>query len=144
MKAENWNVELLEKLTEKSSLVGLIDYFRILKALRSQSTLSSKIKICEKNMTVLLYTNFYNISLNVLRSTFLNIHNLHFLRSPNIGKIRVTVEPKTDYFSHILSSCTKGIAVLNRFFHWYVANQETNKAVPAIFLFPNIFWIIYF
>ena len=33
LKVENWNVELLEKLTEKSSLVGLIDYFRILKAL---------------------------------------------------------------------------------------------------------------
>ena len=33
MKAENSNVELLEKLTEKSFLVGLIDYFKILKAL---------------------------------------------------------------------------------------------------------------
>ena len=33
MKAENWNVELLEKLTEKPSLVGLVDYFKILKAL---------------------------------------------------------------------------------------------------------------
>ena len=31
MKVENWNVELLEKLSEKSSLVGLIDYFTILK-----------------------------------------------------------------------------------------------------------------
>ena len=33
MLTEIWNVELLEKLTEKPSLVGLIDYFRILKAL---------------------------------------------------------------------------------------------------------------
>ena len=33
MKAENLNVELLEKLTEKSSLVGLIDYLRTLEAL---------------------------------------------------------------------------------------------------------------
>ena len=33
MKAENSNEELLEKLTEKSFLVGLIDYFKILKAL---------------------------------------------------------------------------------------------------------------
>ena len=33
MKAENLNVELLEKLTEKSSLVGRIDYFRTLEAL---------------------------------------------------------------------------------------------------------------
>ena len=33
MGAENWNLKLPEKVTEKSSLVGLIDYFRILKAL---------------------------------------------------------------------------------------------------------------
>ena len=32
-KAKNLSVELLEKLTEKSSLVGLINYFRILEAL---------------------------------------------------------------------------------------------------------------
>ena len=52
-----------------------------------------------KNMTVLLYTYFYNISLNVLRPAFFNIYNLPFLRSPNIGKIRVKVGPKTNYFS---------------------------------------------
>ena len=97
-----------------------------------------------KNMTVLLYTNFYNISLNVLRPTFFNIYNLPFLRSPNIGKIRVKVGPKTDYFSYILSSCTNRIAVFNDFFHWCAANQETKKTVLAIFFFPNIFWIIYF
>ena len=33
MGAENWNLKLPEKVTEKASLVGLIDYFRILKAL---------------------------------------------------------------------------------------------------------------
>ena len=40
--------------------------------LRSQSTLSNKIEVCYKNMTVLLYTYFFNIniSLNVLRPTF--------------------------------------------------------------------------
>ena len=32
-KAKILSVELLEKLTEKSSLVGLINYFRILEAL---------------------------------------------------------------------------------------------------------------
>ena len=48
-----------------------------------------------KNMAVLLYTYFYNISLNALRPTFFNIYNLH---SPNIGKIRVKVGPKTNYF----------------------------------------------
>ena len=51
-----------------------------------------------KNMTVRLYTYFYNISLDVLKPTFFNIYNLPFLRSPNIGKIRVKVGPKTKYF----------------------------------------------
>ena len=74
-------------------------------------------------MTVLLYTNFYNISLNVLRPTFFNIYNLSFLRSPNIGKIKVNVGQKNNYFFYILSSYTNRIAVFNNFFfHWYVAN----------------------
>ena len=97
-----------------------------------------------KDMTVLLKTYFYNISWNVLRPTFFSIYNLPFLRSPSIGKIRVKVGPKTNYFSYILNSCTNRIAVSVIFFHWYVANQGTNKTVPAIFFFPNIFWIIYF
>ena len=33
MKAENLNVEVLQKIIEKSSSVGLVDYFRILKDL---------------------------------------------------------------------------------------------------------------
>ena len=41
-------------------------------------------------MIVLLYTYFYDISLNVLRP-FFNIYNLPFLHSPNIAKIRVKV-----------------------------------------------------
>ena len=63
-----------------------------------------------------LYTNFYNISLSVLRPTFFNIYNLPFLLSPNIVKIMVKVRPKTDYFSYILSSCTNRITVFNNFF----------------------------
>ena len=51
-----------------------------------------------KNMTVLLKTYFYNISLNVPRPTFFNICNLSFLPSPIIGKIRVKVGPNTNYF----------------------------------------------
>ena len=66
-------------------------------------------------MIVLLSTYFY-ISLNVLGSTFLNIYNLPFLRSPNIGKIRVKVGPKTNYFSYFMSSCTDRIVVFNNFF----------------------------
>ena len=49
-------------------------------------------------MTVLLYTYFNSIFLNVLRPDFFNIYNLPFLRSANIGKIRAKVGPKTNYF----------------------------------------------
>ena len=72
-------------------------------------------KNISKNMAVLLYTYFYNISLNTPRLTFFSIYNLPFLRSPNIGKVRVKVGPKTNYFSYILSSGTNRIAVLNNF-----------------------------
>ena len=73
-------------------------------------------RIVLKSITVLLQTYFYNISLNVLRPTFFNIYNLPFLRSPNIGKIRVKVGPKTNYFSYFMSSCTDRIVVFNNFF----------------------------
>ena len=53
-----------------------------------------------KNIKVLLYTHFYNISLNVLRPTLFNICNLPFSHFPNIRKIRVKVGPKTNYFSY--------------------------------------------
>ena len=79
-----------------------------------------------KNMTVLLYTYFYNISLNVLRPTFFNIYNLPFLRSPNIGKIRVKVGPKTNYFSYFMSSCTNRIEVFNNFFS-LICSQPRDK-----------------
>ena len=69
-----------------------------------------------KNMTVSLYTYFYNISLNVLRPTFFNIYILPFLCSPNIGKISAKVGPKNNYFSYILSSCNNRIIVFNIFF----------------------------
>ena len=69
-----------------------------------------------KNMTMQLYTHFYNISLNVLRLTFFNKYNLPFLRSLNIDKIGVKVGPKTYYFYYILSFCTNRIAVFNNYF----------------------------
>ena len=79
-----------------------------------------------KTMTVVLHRNFYNISLIVLRPTFFIIYNLTFLRSPNIGKIRVKVEPKTDYFSYILSSCTNRIEVFKDFFS-LICSQPRDK-----------------
>ena len=79
-----------------------------------------------KDMTVLLYTYFYNISLNVLRPTFFNIYNLPFLPSPNIGKIRIKVMPKTNYFSYFMSSCTNRIEVFNNFFS-LICSQSRDK-----------------
>ena len=92
-----------------------------------------------KNMTVLLYTYFYNISLNVLRPTFFNIYNLPFLRSPNIGKIRVKVGPKTDYFSYILSSCTNRIAVFNDFFSLICSQPRDKQNRARDFLLSKYF-----
>ena len=97
-----------------------------------------------KIIQVLLYTDFHNIYVNVLRPNFLNICDLPISHVPNIRKIRVKVGPKTNYFSYFMSSCTDRIVVSNIFFHLYLANQETNKTLPVIFLFSNIFWIIYF
>ena len=66
-----------------------------------------------KDMKVLLYTYFFNISLMVLRPTFFNIYDLLFLRSPNINEIRIKVGPKTNYFSNFMSSCINRIAVFH-------------------------------
>ena len=69
-----------------------------------------------KNIQVLLYTHFYNISLNVLRPNLFNIRNLPILRFPNIRKIRVKVGLKTNYFSYFMSSYTDRIVIFNSFF----------------------------
>ena len=79
-----------------------------------------------KNMKVLLYTCFYNISLNVLRPIFFNIYNLPFSRPANIGKIRVNDRPKTNYFSYFTSSCTNRIAVFYNFFS-LICSQPRGK-----------------
>ena len=92
-----------------------------------------------KNMTMLLYTNFYNISLNVLRPTIFDIYNLPFLRSPNIVKIRVKVGPKTDYFSYILSPCTNRIAVLNIFFALIYSQPRDKQNRGRVFLLSKYF-----
>ena len=65
---------------------------------------------------MLLYTQFCNISLNVLRPAFFNIRNLPFSHFPSIRKIRVKVGPKTNYFFYFMSSCTDRIVVFNNFF----------------------------
>ena len=92
-----------------------------------------------KNMTVLLYTNFYDISLNVLRPTLLNLYNLPILRSPNIGKINVNVGPKAEYFSDILSSYTNRIGVFNNFFSLICSQPRDKENCSRDFLLSKYF-----
>ena len=86
-----------------------------------------------------IYTYFYNISLNVLRITFFNIYDLPFLRSPNIGKIRVKVGPKTNYFSYVLSSCTNRIAIFNNFFSLICSQPRDKQNHARDFLLSRYF-----
>ena len=92
-----------------------------------------------KNMTLLSYTYFDNISLNELRLTSFNIYNLPFLRSPNIGKIRVKVGPKTNYFSYFMSSCTNRIEVFNNFFSLICSQPRDKQNRARKFLLSKYF-----
>ena len=44
------------------------------------------------------------------------MYSLTFLCPSNIGKIRIKVGPKTNFFSYFMSSITNRIAVLNNLF----------------------------
>lgn len=55
----------------------------------------------------LLITYFDYTSLNLLRLSFLNICDLPFSPSPNIGKIKVKVRQKTHFFSVALMQHSK-------------------------------------
>ena len=92
-----------------------------------------------KNIAVLLYTYFYNISLNVPRPTFFNIYNLSFLCSPSIAKIRVKIGPKTNYFSYIFSSCTNRIAVFHNFFSLICSQPRDKQNCAHDFPLSNYF-----
>ena len=92
-----------------------------------------------KNMEVLLYTYFYNMSLNVLRPTFFNIYYLTFLRSSNIGKIRAKVGPKTNYFSYFMSSCTNRIADFNNLFALICSHPRDKQKFSRGFLLFKYF-----
>ena len=83
---------------------------------RSQNTLSSKIKTCNKAWKSCYNTYFYDISLSLLRPTFFNIYNLPFYASPNIRKIRAKVMVKSKCFSYFMSFCINRIAVFNDIF----------------------------
>ena len=134
------------KWGQESTLIQLqskLNHFSILSLKVSEYPFQQN-KHMLKNKTVLLYTYFYNISLNVLRPTFVNTFNLPFLRSQNIDKIRVKVGPKTSSFPPLWAPAPTQLQFSLTFFHWYVANQRTKKTVPRISFFSNIFWIIYF
>ena len=89
-----------------------------------------------KNIKVLLYTHFYNISLNVIRPTFFNICNLPFSHFPNISKIRVKIAPKTKYYSYFLSSCTVKIIVFNNFLSLLFSQpRDKQNCTPNFLLF---------
>ena len=93
-----------------------------------------------KNMTVLLYTYFYNISLNVLRPTFFNIYNLPFLHSANIGKIRFKVGPKTNYFfliyehQHFSLTCRQPKDKQNRARDFLLFKYFLNNLLLTVFM----------
>ena len=69
-----------------------------------------------KTMKVLLFSYFYDISLNVIRPTFFNIYNLPFSRFLSIRKIKVKLKPKNNYFFYFMSSCTHRTAVFSNLF----------------------------
>ena len=79
-----------------------------------------------KNMKVLLYTHFYNISLNVIVPIFSSMYNFPFSCFPNNGKVRVKFGTTTNYFSYFMSSCTNRIAVFYNFF-LLICSQPRDK-----------------
>ena len=133
----------LSSLLQSLTYLSLLNSFLLL-VLRSQSTLSSKIK----NMTVLLYTYFYNISLNVLRPTFFNIYSLPFLPSPNIGKIRVKVGPKANYFLLIYELLQQWLIENRLKFVWidllvyYDFSKNADWEVHLRFIFIYLFIVL--
>ena len=76
-----------------------------------------------KNMKMLLYTYFYNISLNLLRLTLFNIYKLPFSGTASIAKIRVWA---ISYFSWFMSSCTNRIGAFNNLFA-LICSQARDK-----------------
>ena len=92
-----------------------------------------------KNLKVLLYTHFHNISSNVLRPTFFNICNLPFSHCPNIRKIRFKVGSKTNCFSYFMSSCTDRIVLVNHFFSLIFSQLRDKQKRACDFLLFKYF-----
>ena len=64
--------------------------------------------------------------------------------SPNIGKIRVKIGQKTNYFFYLMSSCTNRFVVFYIFSHWNAYYQDSTKPCTLFLFFWSIFWIICF
>ena len=111
----------------------------MLTSLRSQNNPFKQNNNILKNIKVLLYTPFYNVSLNVLRPTFFDICNLPFSHFPNIRKIRVKVRPKTNYFTYFMSSCTDRIVVFNNFFSLIFSQPRDKQNCARDFLLFKYF-----
>ena len=122
-------------LVKINSCKGLIVSLKFINAQSLRVPFQIKQKYVKKHDCAIYIHIFFNIPLNVLRPTFFNICSLPFLSSPNIGKSRVKVGPKTNYFSHFMSSCTNRIAVFNNFFP-LIYSQPRGKQNPARNFFP--------
>ena len=97
-----------------------------------------------QNMAVLSYTYFYNISLCIQDQPFPSYVIYLFYALQISVKLRSKLGQKINYFPAFWAPAPTELQFSIIFFLWYVANQETNKTVPTIFFFSNIFWIIYF
>ena len=103
LKCTNADLRLSIYVREKQYSKNFALILRILKLFTREICIFLKVseypfkqnKNALKNIKVLLYTHFYNNSLNVLRPTFFNICNLSLSHFPNIRKMgqRLTTFP---------------------------------------------------
>ena len=95
-----------------------------------------------KNKTVLLYTYFY-IFFHVLRPTYINIYIIYPFYALEISvKMGVKLNQKLATLPPSWARAPTELPFSKILFHWYLANQDTNKTVLAISFFSNILWII--
>ena len=81
------------------------------------------------------YIHILSLSLNVLRPTFLIYVICLFYALQISAKLGSKLGQKLTTFPTLWAPAPTELHFSIFFFHWYVAYQETNKTVPAIF-FP--------
>ena len=92
-----------------------------------------------KNMKILLYTYFYDISLNAIKPNFFNAYNLTFSCSPNLGKSKSKLAQKLAIFFYFMSSCINRIAVFNNLFALIFSQQRDKQNCVHNFLLFKYF-----